>query len=399
MLGRLKFDLENKVKDVIDVIPTSVWKDPNIMIYDPACAGGQLLDIVESMGVNSNSIVGKPENDLYYHYLKGNGKKYRLLMKEEISMNGKKVFKLSNPPYNDSDKRVIWPKIIKEENIPDYQLYVIPINWFRSKAKNMREIREYFYNSGLKVIKKLSTDTFQGGTDVKTAVVYCEKGYKGPVTFIDLDGTYLVYLEFGEEIIMPGNEISKKLIDRVQTDIKFKPECTTIKLKDIKGLNSYSVDNGDVNVLTSLKNNKLNFSYISKNEKVTDKDFDKNRVVTTLFTSMKKGLGESLGSLVYVPANTCILHDSYPYFIVENEKQGKNLIKLLTHPLYYFIFNRTTTSYTLDPIQLTKLPYVDLNMDLTNEDIYSFWNVTKEEIEIIEDAWNDRYPTDKENDK
>jgi len=73
-----------------------------------------------------------------------------------------------------------------------------------------------------------------------------------------------------------------------------------------------------------------------------------------------------------------------PYVIVNDDTSGENLLSFLNSKLYRFLINSAKWSGFLNKDVLRLLPNMKTNKKYTDDDIYDFFKITKEEIEFIE---------------
>jgi hypothetical protein len=126
MLGRLKFDINNLVDEILDQLPSEVWSSSTTTFLDPALGGGQFVRVIEhrlrEAGHSNKNIAsrvyGYESNRMRINFAVN---KYKLvgtyinkdLLDEEISMKFDVV--VGNPPYqsgNNSKGNKLWPKFI-----------------------------------------------------------------------------------------------------------------------------------------------------------------------------------------------------------------------------------------------------------------------------------------------
>ena len=70
--------------------------------------------------------------------------------------------------------------------------------------------------------------------------------------------------------------------------------------------------------------------------------------------------------------------------IVKDEKEGNYIIKLLNSKLYRFYIEINKWSGFHHRKVLQDLPYIKLNENFNDNDVYKYFTLTKEEIEFIE---------------
>ena len=129
MLGRLKFDINNLVDEILDQLPSEVWSSSTTTFLDPALGGGQFVRVIEhrlrEAGHSNKNIAsrvyGYESNRMRINFAVN---KYKLvgtyinkdLLDEEISMKFDVV--VGNPPFKNGKetggKSSLWRKIVSK---------------------------------------------------------------------------------------------------------------------------------------------------------------------------------------------------------------------------------------------------------------------------------------------
>jgi site-specific DNA-methyltransferase (adenine-specific) len=76
---------------------------------------------------------------------------------------------------------------------------------------------------------------------------------------------------------------------------------------------------------------------------------------------------------------------------VNSELQGKNVVKILNNKLYLFIVNVSKWSGFNMPEVVQSLPFVDPNINWTDNDLYKHFGLTDNEVALIEQFVNEKY--------
>lgn len=77
------------------------------------------------------------------------------------------------------------------------------------------------------------------------------------------------------------------------------------------------------------------------------------------------------------------------YILVKDNSEGTNLAEILNRKVYQFIVSTAKWSGFSDLTVLRSLPAVDLSRSWTDEELYAYFNLTSEEIKLIEEQQND----------
>lgn len=70
--------------------------------------------------------------------------------------------------------------------------------------------------------------------------------------------------------------------------------------------------------------------------------------------------------------------------LTDNEQQSVNLLNLIQSKLYRFVLENSRHSSTISTPTFKNLPAVDLERSWTDEELYKHFNLTQEEIDLIE---------------
>ena len=74
------------------------------------------------------------------------------------------------------------------------------------------------------------------------------------------------------------------------------------------------------------------------------------------------------------------------YILVDSNKEGQNLIDILNGKLYRFIVSTSKWSGFNMPEVVQTLPWLDTQKTWTDRDIYNYFELTQDEIDLIEDT-------------
>lgn len=362
MLGRLKFNIEPWVEAMLDQVSPDVWSDSRTQFIDPALGGGQFVASIErrlrDFGWSENDIAnrvsGFENNQMRINYAKN---KYSLVgdytaenfIEKDISMI-ENVVVVGNPPYNDGSagRAPIYDKFLEKlvQINPEKVCFIIPTNWFSQNHNKLgKSVRSSLKTLGVYKIV-LNPVTLFSGVTVGTCTVFCVKDYAGKVELENGEtGEIIEINNFDEQILTEFNPISLGLLNRLKP---FSPPVTyggTDKADKWRIMTSYRKERFDLEPLNILKVIEPNY-----------KSQGGYRMFTYFDTEDQ--------ALEYVEYYRSFWHSK--------------LIK--------FIMRRTRTSTTLDNPQLRWVP-VPKKIDhvFTDEELYLIFNLTQEEIEVVED--------------
>lgn len=233
MLGRLKFDIDLLVEEVLDHLPSEVWSSSTTTFLDPAMGGGQFVRAIErrllDAGHTPNNIAkrvfGYESNQMRINYVVN---KYKLtgkyiakdFLEAKVDMKFDNI--VGNPPYqnshdkDDDAKRKVGNKlwyqfIFKSDALvkPDGHIAMVsPTQWL-SGGVQMRKgslgvLKDIFSVKQLKVAKVADiTEKFFPKIGINIGYfVYQNKPNTAPSKFILKDDTIDIDLK-GVEFLTP----------------------------------------------------------------------------------------------------------------------------------------------------------------------------------------------------
>ena len=132
MLGRLKFDIDELVNEMLDQLPVSVFESKSTTFFDPAMGGGQFLrGVIDRLRKYNHSdtniasrVFGMESNQMRLVYAQKKNSVIGTLWKgginelEDIDMKFDVV--LGNPPYQDGSKTGGQNKIYNQMSVTSF---------------------------------------------------------------------------------------------------------------------------------------------------------------------------------------------------------------------------------------------------------------------------------------
>ncbi len=386
MLERIK-PLAGLVTTLLDQIPDDVWASDSTTFFDPAIGGGQFVKEVESklrsyghsdqnirsrvfgfehttalidLAVNMNSLVGQ--------YVK---KSYAEYFELDSSMQFDVV--LGNPPYHgNNDKGTVQPKshnlwskfvdkaldVAKKDG---YIALVTPDSWMSPNSQVLKRFKEY---SMLWVDTDVSQH-FAVGSSFTAWVI--QKNKNTPTVTIDGLAVEIANLAYLPRNFAKSYPIHNKVINSSSTKLPILSDSTCHsdhkhgKLSDTKD--------------STFKHKTYHTNAQIKYSKLKSKDFDKNKIVWTLSGYFKPFYDNGkIGT-----TEIC------QYILVKDDKEANNILSYFDSKLYKFLINTGKWSGFLNGKLLNSLPRLD-NKKWTDKELYKLFNLTKEEIDYIEQS-------------
>lgn len=299
---------------------------------------------------------------------------------------------VGNPPYVDGTEGEsnIYQKIVCKaiDFSPKFQTWVIPTSWFLSNTAEHKNLRENLFNAGLREITLNPMDSFDNAS-VKTCTVVCEKNYVGKVKVVTTKGQYFIPAEERGNCILPvDNDVSLKLLNRIEPSDPYKFLSGTHSTSPRKA----QKDSNFVNTKTSTHQypivtklakdtDEIEYMYGKDNE---DIDSDKWRVAVPYLATGYASGDMKLGAVGVIDKGTQLC-GYYKYLNLDSKDRAITLQKYFMSKFVRYILHYTRTSRTLDAPQVRYIPKFNIvNTNLTDSDIYQYFNLSVDEINEIE---------------
>jgi hypothetical protein len=272
--------------------------------------------------------------------------------------NFKDTVWLMNPPYNDGSKanNPVYQHFIDKvvQFKPRAAVIIVQANWLMRDNKISNKIRKDLAKIGLRKMILNPVDAFPGAS-VRTVSLICENGYNGKITF---------------------EEASTK---------------KSIELQNLDGLIPFCFDNDKKKLLEKLrlKTKPVKFSAGPKKGSSWQSYF-----IATAYQNFDIA-GDPFGHIRILLPNTGEEFDpkkgASGYRIMAECKTKKEAEEKLSFVRSYwhsklvtFIMKYRRTSYTLDNLQISWVPYLDPAKVYTDNEIYEMFNLSADEIALIE---------------
>lgn len=262
---------------------------------------------------------------------------------------------LMNPPYNDGStaNNPIYQHFIDRVTHfkPKAAIIIVQANWLMRDNKMANKIRNDLRKIGVKKITLNPVDAFPNA-QVKTVSILCERGYTGDIEFV--------------------NAVTGE----------------SIQLKTLKGLIPFCFDNDKLNLLHKL------IPTNPRKYKSGDKGPWSKFVVATAYQNFDIS-NDPFGHIRLIEPNC---GDDYNpkkritgYRILGEFDTKEEAEKYLEYNRSFwhskpvtFIMKYRRTSYTLDNSQIAWVPNIVIDRIFTDEDLYKLFNLTKNEIKLVE---------------
>jgi site-specific DNA-methyltransferase (adenine-specific) len=413
----------NEMLDAIDSYymeheSESIFKNPKLKWYDPAAGMGNFpVAIYLRLMSGLDTLISDEESRrkhiitkmLYMGELNNKncfiiktifGKyKLNLYKGDTLKIDTKVVFKCScfdviigNPPYNEPLTReganALYHKFV-EKYIDKCNLlsFIIPSRWF-SGGKGLDIFRyNMLQRSDIPYIKHFdnASKIFSNNVQIEGGVNYFLKdnAYEGPCLFngsITILNRYDVFID-GKYHPIIDKIIQYDSIIEIFLGRYFKIETNSKKIKDSKS---------KLDIKCYVSQLKGFERYIPKTE--ITKDYNFYKVITARANGCYKCFGN-----IFIGTPEEVHTGSYISFKVESLAQAESLLSYLKCKLPNFMLSLRKCSQDISKSTCKWIPLPPLDRQWTDELIYKHFELTKDEIDLINDTKLHGYNLNKEN--
>ena len=369
MLGRLKFDINNLVDEILDQLPSEVWSSSTTTFLDPALGGGQFVRVIEhrlrEAGHSNKNIASRVygyESNLMRINFAVN--KYKLVgtyinknfLEEDSNMKFDVI--VGNPPFKNGKetggKSSLWRKIVSEswKQLKDNGNLVMVAPQFPNSAA---DIAHHFPGVGSSFFAWSVTKTAKHTT---TDFINCG---------LQIDITTKA---------LPNDLRSISILDKVMKGPFF--ECKSSP----EYLHTSVADGKDDAHLYSKKTVQHTYAIRRTSGKnytmwgvVKPTDYDAPKVVMTFSGNphyQYHDKNDPIGTIKFQSG----------HILVKDTTEGKNLINLYKSKLYKFIQDQMASG-GMRGKSFYEMPIMNLNKAWTDNELYLHFGLTSAEIELV----------------
>jgi len=396
MLARIKFEINGLVNEILDRLPADVFKSSTTTFLDPAMAGGQfVVEIIRRLRYNGHSdaniaerVWGLAEDAIDLNYAINTKKligKYsvgNIETLEQWAMAGKKFdVVLGNPPYqNDAhvgsnqknSQMPLWGLFVKQAQHlvkeDGFIGFVTPNSWLHSNSiayktmvsKNLLHVdltsKKYFAGVGTtNCYWVMKNDTDYSGTQFADELSTISVQLKGD-TFIPgtITNGFVTALTILNKTVNSSSKMGASISYQHDTSAK-KHKLSKVKSTEF----CYEIAH-------------TNTASLWSNEQA--KHQNQIKVLVSLTGSlMKAGIDQTKGTshiMGYIPVATM--------------NEASVCLSVIRSKLYRFIVQSCRYSASIPAALFKALPAVDLTRSWTDAELYAHFNLTQEEIDLIE---------------
>lgn len=397
MLARIKFEIGGLVREIVERLPAEVFTSTETTFLDPAMAGGQfLVEIIRKLRDNGHSddniasrVFGLAEDRLDLNYAqRKNGVIGQLAVGgietlENYKNMGKKFdVVIGNPPYQDAGNKnarmVLWPKFIEKAfdlcMSGGIVALVTPKSWTTSG-----DMYTTFFVSKQAIAINLDecAKHFPGvGSTFSYFVVKNASNAGDVITVTTSSGSYTT-----TQLPLYGIEhglVAAAIISKTSALGDF------FDVMSSSGYNSSKFSTGDKSV-SKVQTSTHPYQVLHGTKKGVDQFF-----YSSLLDLTEHGVPRVIMSIWVANYDKMRVSDSlltsqdYRHFPAATMQEAHNLHGVLQSKLYKFIARTVATTSRFSNASVARFPKVDLTRSWTDQELYAHFNLTQEEIDLIE---------------
>lgn len=406
------------INEMLDTLPLEVWSDPKLKWGDFCNGVGNFMVIVIKRLMKGLETWEPDEDKRYKHIIENmiyvaelqiknmfvwmvsvdpknqyNLNLYRgNSLEEDFDKHMKDVWKvekmdiiIGNPPYNrefQSNNNRVKPLynefILKFLPLTIKLLFITPSRWMFDAYGLEKFKKDMLRRKDIKIIQHFNnaSDIFDG-VEIKGGVSY-----------------FLIDKEYDGDVIFNGEirKTSELNISNLEKSILNKTSIIKNKLSEIIKSQSYYGFPGNESLFTKEKKSINDIKvFVSKNkglEMWVDKIKIKSKVDIScwkVFTPGAAGSGSKMsffGAKIIGKPNE-VASKSYMVFNLKNESECKNLISYMNTNFCNFLLGTKKKTQNIKPDTLSNIPLVDLSKSWTDEELYQYFELSEDEINLI----------------
>jgi hypothetical protein len=408
MLPRLKFPFDELGNEILDKFPVDVFKSDKTTFLDPALAGGQIVLLIvnrlKAYGHSDANIAsrvwGLAEDIIDLNFAVN---KYNIIgtyevggieKLEEWARMGKKFdVIIGNPPYQDPKEknRKIWKEfviksfsILKEDGIFSF---ITPNNW-TANVDNL--YKNYFLDKTPLYINLNECARYFPGvsTPFTYYIIKNTQPIDGPLThIISMDPatkqTSKMDIQLGS--VFPDflpTHVSELIVSILQ-----KTTFSTLPKFPIYRSCVYHTDTRKKGYISEHQSSEyyIPVLYSYANTRAAARYYWA-RVPNERQQGLRLVIWSRPAAYEKMRVTTDATTEGFFHLAVATQEEGDNAKGALTLKLYKFIITNMTPGLNLLSPVMSNLPAVDLSRSWTNAELYKHFNLTVEEIQLIEDT-------------
>jgi site-specific DNA-methyltransferase (adenine-specific) len=409
------------IEEMLDILPKSVWSNPDLKWLDPANGIGnfpmlvypRLLKGLEAKIPNktsrSNHILTKmlymveinPKNVKISRKIFGPNANIACADFLNETDKWKKEFKgvdkfdviIGNPPYNlknekETSASPLYSLFIEQSlKMTGILLFIIPSRWFVG-GKGLDKFRKDMLNrTDIKLIKHFpNSEDIWKKLDISGGICYflIDKSYNGLTNFNGVD----IKINRYDKLIQ--NVHGYSLIEKIINYPKLSDLYLSTSYFGITTNSTYFTDDKSL-VKCYVSKQKGEFKYVNSSHIKSEYNFWK------VFTPQGNGNNPHFGNLI-IGTPKEIASQTYFTFKVKSNDEAKSLVSYLNSKFANFMLSLRKIDQHISEDTIRWIPLPPLNKNWTDNEIYNYYKLTNSEIKTINS--NDKISNNKiSNDK
>jgi site-specific DNA-methyltransferase (adenine-specific) len=396
------------VNEMLDKLPSNLWSNPDLKWIDPSCGNGNfLLEIKNRLLKNfseehilTNMIYGVEIQQKNCIEAINRIGKFNLVCADALKFdywNGMQFdVVVGNPPYNTpikiksriSQSSDLYPaftdlaySLLKEKG---YLIFITPSRWF-GKTQHTKFKYRMTSQYGMIGLWHTNNKSFFTGTQIGGGISYflIQKGYSGK--------TYLNFLneEFDLKshptILVTKNPLGLEIINKVKNIKTINSLCYSQIHFGIKTNSKFFSDIQHENYIPCIVSKiKGSLKYVPFDQIKNSKDISKWKVILRA----ADGRGSDYTNYYILGEPGTIHNESFVSFLFNTKEEALNFISYFKTKLFKYLMSLRKIKQTISKEVFSLIPKINFNKKWSDEELYSYFKFTNEEIQLIESVIN-----------
>ena len=408
------------VREMLDSLPGELWTNPSLTWCDPCCKSGMFLSEIIVRLHESLRNWEPDDNKRYDHIINNmihgfcytkighqitkkltNINNIGFIDLENLKLKKKYDVIVSNIPFNDSKdsrqnnaKQNIYHKIVEYLlNRSTHLMVTMPNRWMLQERMN--DFRKKVCTSGIKFINTVD-GVKHFGNEIRGGIsyTYIDQNYKDSIlAYNNKQYNSKQILTKYDKLVLLKDDVVYNILDKMCKHMSLSKMLYNTSTFDIKTNDKrLSFDVGNIKCKVSSKNEKdptkVNYSESIGYYKYIDSSLIR---CSELLPTYKVVLPNVCGSQFdcYKPKDVILLkpneicNGSFGFFSFDTEEEANNMVSYLNSKLITYIFSLFKFKQHINAQNFDFIPYIPMNIKWNDQEIFSYFNLNKEEIDYI----------------
>jgi hypothetical protein len=284
---------------------------------------------------------------------------------------------VGNPPYQSSDGvNKIWPLFVRQSLslLSDNSVlaFITPSIWVYRNGRKTSSVRAEIEDRGIKYINLTASKYFPTVGEDICSYVLCK----------DFSNTEVISI-YGITVIQDADiekiaEVnSNPIISSIMKKVENSEDNRLVLHRDIR----YSAKDNPAFSLVRSSTHQYLVHYTASQSYYLDKVYGESNQLKVMI-NVSGHYYHKIDADKYIFKTTAMSGKGMYHIPVRNDTEANHMIKILRSKLFrFYIENEKTSGFTTG---LPKLPMLDITRNWTDDDLYSYFNLTTKEIVYIE---------------